>query len=285
MPPWSVSQCAQWACILEATARKAGNVTRFVDFRDLTYLDLLLSAGAISPILERAATMGVGQTVRQCVETTRQVCATNSNLGIVLLLAPLAAAADPEDVASVLRRLTVEDSREVFVAIRLAQPGGLGRVTHQDVWEEPTLPLREVMALAADRDLVARQYATDFSDVYRVGVAALMEPPSRSVLPPVLCEGDEESSIGWEERIVQCHLRLLAELGDSHLVRRSGQATNDEARRRAAAVLQGRHSWAEFDAWLRADGHRRNPGSTADLTAASLFVVLRSGKIRFPLRF
>ncbi|MCX7702170.1 MAG: triphosphoribosyl-dephospho-CoA synthase [Gemmataceae bacterium] len=285
MPAWSVGQCVQLACILEATARKPGNVTRFHDFADLTYLDLLVSAAAIAPIFEQASRESVGVTVLQCVERTRQACATNSNLGLVLALAPLAASEPVDNVASVLRGLTVEDSRAVFSAIRLARPGGLGRATQQDVFREPTLPLREVMALAADRDLIARQYATDFADVFQIGVPALCEPTTVRILPP----WDEARRItlplGLEESIVRCHLRLLAELGDSHIARRCGLATAEEAQRQARGVLNGQLSWGEFDAWLRADGHRRNPGSTADLTAASLFVALRSGMIEFPLRF
>lgn len=285
MAAWSVGQCAQLACILEATARKVGNVTRFADFSDLTYLDLLVSAAAIAPILEQAPRESVGATVLRCIERTRQACTTNSNLGLVLALAPLAASEPVETVASVLRGLTVEDSRAVFEAIRRARPGGLGRATEQDVHSEPTLPLREVMALAADRDLIARQYATDFVDVFQIGVPALLEPTADRILPPWGAARQGEVPLGLEEAIVRCHLRLLAELGDSHIARRCGPATAEEAKRQARAVLDGRLSWGEFDAWLRADGHRRNPGSTADLTAASLFVALRSGKIEFPLRF
>ncbi len=97
------------------------------------------------------------------IRATRRVVATNTNLGIVLLLAPLAAV--PRDnrcaqgIPAVLDALTVEDARDVFAAIRLASPGGLGQAAEQDVADEPSLPLRQIMALAADRDLVARQYA------------------------------------------------------------------------------------------------------------------------------
>jgi triphosphoribosyl-dephospho-CoA synthase len=281
----SVGHCAELACILEATARKAGNVTRFADFEDLSYLDLVLSASVIRPILDRATPRTVGLTVLYAVRATRQVCRSNSNLGIILLFSPLAAAEEPARVGTVLRQLTVDDSRAVFEAIRLARPSGLGEVPDQDVWQEPTLPLPEVMALAADRDLIARQYVNDFDDVFQIGVPTLLESPRRCVLPPLLGSPPDELVPGFEEAIVQCHLRLLAELGDSHIARRCGQVVSDEARQRAAEVLAGRLSWAEFDAWLRSESPRRNPGSTADLTAAALFVAIRSGKIEFPLQF
>src|SRR5437899_992179 len=87
----SPGQCAQLACVLEATARKPGNVTPFIDFEDLTYLDFVLSAAAIAPVMDRAAELGVGRTVLDALEATRHFVGTNSNLGMLLLLAPLAA--------------------------------------------------------------------------------------------------------------------------------------------------------------------------------------------------
>jgi triphosphoribosyl-dephospho-CoA synthase len=272
----SIGECIQLACVLEATACKPGNVSPRRDFDDLTYLDFILSAAAIGPVLERAAASGVGQAIHDAVVATSRFVAGNCNLGTVLLLAPLAAASvgqDPESgIGKVLEDLTVEDSRRAFVAIRLAAPGGLGQVPEQDVRGEPTLPLQAVMALAAGRDLIARQYANGFQDVFELGVPALAGAP-------------------LEDAIIGCHLRLLATLGDTHIERRCGARIAGEARRRAADVLNlgwpgpAAAALAELDEWLRADGHRRNPGSTADLVAASLFVALRRRIINFPLRF
>jgi triphosphoribosyl-dephospho-CoA synthase len=72
----------------------------------------------------------------------------------------------------------------------------------------------------------------------------------------------------------------LAEYPDSLIARKCGSEIAAEASCRAAKALTLRHTFdmayrselAEFDAWLRADGHRRNPGTTADLVAATLFV-------------
>src|SRR5438309_4411709 len=150
---------AQTACIWEATARKPGNVHRERDFDDLSYVDLLVSAAAIAPVLERAHERRIGDMVYEGVNATRRVCRTNSNLGILLLLGPLAAAPHPSGlrtgVAHVLERLDLADSVAVYHAIRVARPGGLGTVADQDIRDEPTLPLRQIMALAADRDLIA----------------------------------------------------------------------------------------------------------------------------------
>jgi triphosphoribosyl-dephospho-CoA synthase len=266
----TIAECVQLACVLEATARKPGNVHRFADFADLSYLDFVLSAAAISPVIAQAPERGVGPVVLDAIRATQRLVRSNSNLGIVLLLAPLAAV--PRDrelragVIDVLGGLTIDDSRAVFEAIRLANPGGLGDAPEQDVRGEPTLPLRQVMALAADRDLVARQFANGFRDVFDIGV-----PELRHVSP-------------LEPAVIRCYLRLLAANPDTHIARRCGHAEAADVSRRATDVLAGADV-AAFDAWLRADGHRRNPGSTADLVAASLFVALREGIITLPVQF
>ena len=82
--------CAQIACVWEATARKPGNVHRYCDFEDSTYLDYLLSAAALAPVLDRAADRRIGETILDAVRATRRVTRSNTNLGIVLLLTPLA---------------------------------------------------------------------------------------------------------------------------------------------------------------------------------------------------
>ena len=143
----SAGQCAQIACIWEATANKPGNVSRLHDFVDLTYVDLLLSAAAIAPEMEKAAGRRVGETILASIRATRQVVRTNTNLGIVLLIAPLAAVPVGEPLRHGLERfldrLDVADARFAYEAVRLAEPGGMGRVKEQDVSDEPTRPLRE----------------------------------------------------------------------------------------------------------------------------------------------
>lgn len=276
----SVGVSAQLACIWEATARKPGNVHRFCDFADTTYLDFLASAAAIGPAMEGARQRGVGATVLEAIRATRQVTRVNTNLGIVLLLAPLAAVPDGEElrsgVARVLDGLGVEDARHVYEAIRLASPGGLGEAPEQDVRDEPTLGLREAMALAADRDSVARQYANGFRDVFEIGMVALRVGLERS--------GSLEGAI------IFCHLSLMAATPDTLIARKRGEAEAVEAAVRARAVLD--LGWptasavaalTDLDAWLRAKGNSRNPGTTADLVTATLFAALRTGAIPLPV--
>jgi triphosphoribosyl-dephospho-CoA synthase len=268
-----VSRVSCLAAIWEATARKAGNVHRFADFADVTYADFVASAAAAAPELGRAEGRPLGETVLAAIRATRAVVRTNTNLGIVLLLAPLAkvpqGAGLQVGARGVLAGSTVADAAGVYQAIRVANPGGLGTVKEQDVSAAPTLPLRDVMALAADRDLVARQYANGFADVFDLGVPALLDGLRR---------------FGRVEPAIQhCQLVWLANHPDSLIVRKRGMELAAEASRRARRVLElgsvgtadGRAAYVDFDGWLRADGHARNPGTTADLVTACLFVALR----------
>lgn len=272
--PLSPGQRAMIACVLEATARKPGNVHRDADFADLCYADFLAAAASIRPVLDRTRELGVGPAVLECVRETRKLVATNVNLGMVLLLAPLAAVPADEPLASgiqaVLQRLTVDDSRAVYEAIRLAGAGALGRMAEQDVASEPTEDLRSVMRRAADRDLVARQYANGFEQVF--WAASLLAGPT-------------VAQLDWEQTIICCHLELMARFPDSLIARKRGPSEAAESARRAAAILaagwpatpESHRLLADLDAWLRAAGHQRNPGTTADLVTASLFVALRDG--------
>jgi triphosphoribosyl-dephospho-CoA synthase len=276
----SLGLFAQVACVWEATARKPGNVHRLADFDDVSYVEFLISAAAIQEAVTCAPLLGVGRTVRDAVRDTRRVVRSNTNLGIILLLAPLAAAdGQPTlraDVGELLTRLTVEDTRLVYEAIRLANAGGLGRVEDQDVSAEPTRPLRDVMALAADRDLVARQYANGYREVFDDGV-------------PALVRGLETTGC-LEGAIIFCHLSLMAAHPDSLIARKRGTGEAEESSRRARAVLDagwphapaGVEALARLDDWLRAVGRGRNPGTTADLVTAGLFVALRERFVNLP---
>jgi triphosphoribosyl-dephospho-CoA synthase len=279
--PLSIGRCAEAACLLEATARKPGNVHPGADFDDLAYVDFLLSAAAIGPVMEDAHRLGVGPTAAEAIRATRRVTDTNTNLGIVLLLAPLAAVPPGrtlrEGVGDVLAGLSVRDAECVYEAIRLARPGGLGRADEQDVAAAPTVDLRAAMRLAAGRDSVAAQYVEGF-----VGVFAAAGELS----------ADLAAGAGWEDAVIDCHLRWMARRPDTLIARKCGSQTAAESARRAQSVLSQRRIGAagaaealrELDAWLRGDGRRRNPGTSADLTAATLFAALREGTVRLPLR-
>jgi len=276
----SAGRLAQVACLLEVTARKPGNVHRFRDFSELHYLDFLLSATAIGGPLDHAVERGIGATVLAAVKATRRVVSTNTNLGMILLLTPLAAVPPAIDLADgveqVLAGTTRDDARLVYQAILLASPGGIGRVDEQDVAAEPTLTLREVMALAADRDLIARQYASGFQEIFH------------EVLP-MICEALHGGHL-LETAIIAAFLGTLARHPDSLILRKAGREVALSVSRKAAEVLQA--GWPgsaashdrlqELDAWLRSRGNQLNPGTTADLVTAALFAALRDGTIPLP---
>jgi triphosphoribosyl-dephospho-CoA synthase len=277
----SAGQLAQIACLMEASARKPGNVHRLRDFPDLTFHDFVLSATAIAEPLDRAISEGVGVAVYSAIEATRRVVSTNTNLGMVLLLAPLAAVPDgvglEDGIEAVLEATTVSDSRDVYRAIRLAQPGGMGNVSDQDLADEPTITLREIMHLAADRDVIAKQYANGFREVLGEALPAL-----RNLL---------DLGRDLETAIVGTYLNTLARHPDSLIARKSGIELARDVSRRAAGLLD--HGWSDreefwrhckaFDEWLRDPCRRLNPGTTADLVTAALYAALGDGTIKLPL--
>ena len=261
------------ACILEATARKLGNVHPGEDFADMTFLHFARSAAAIAPIFDMG--LPVGATVLKCIQATRAVVPVNTNLGIVLLLTPLAAvAADVtivDGIADVLQGLTVADAEATYEAIRLAAPAGLNDVAKQDVHERPTVTLLEAMSLAQHRDRIARQYVKNYADVFRYGVPALLDG---------FAHHDN-----LEAAILECQLTLMCCFRDSHMERKYGNEVADAITREAEALQAlggyrtegGLTAASALDASLRK--RKLNPGTTADLVTACLFIALRDHKL------
>jgi triphosphoribosyl-dephospho-CoA synthase len=282
-----VGQCATLACLLEVTVPKPGNVHRGADFEDLTFADFAAAAVAIGPAMLAAAEgRPLGECALEAVRATRQWCATNVNLGIVLLLTPIAAAAKQATsvaslhagVRAVLDLLTPDDAVQVYAAIRLANPGGLGKVDEADVSTAAPADLLHAMRLAADRDLVARQYADGFADLFDVIVPELR----RNI---AACSG-------LADAVIRTQLGVMRQFPDSLIARKCGLAAAEEVAVAAGQVLEAatageeafHETLADFDFWLRSDGHRRNPGTTADLLAAALFVLLLADEIPQPIR-
>ncbi len=170
----------------------------------------------------------------------------------------------------VLADTNIDDARDVYAAIRLAAPGGLGRATEQDVQNDPTVTLLDAMRLAADRDGIAREYADSFETTFEIGAPAL--------------ERARADGLEWNDAVVETFLTLLAARRDTHIARRGGAALAAHATQLAAATLAeggvrsaaGQRAVDEMDRALRDERHHGNPGTTADLTAASIYVVLLS---------
>lgn len=273
--------CVEAACEMEVLAPKPGNVHPGIswNFADLNVADFLASARAIRPVFERTADFSVGELILQAVRATRRVVSSNTNLGQILLLAPLAKAAaqdgriETENVIDVVQRTTVDDAIAAYEAIVLAKPGGMGRSDSQDIASRPTCTLYQAMKLAATHDDIAAQYVSGFADV--IGLAGELEREIRN-------------SSHWEFAIVDVHVARLVH-GDTLVRRKCGEAIEAELKWRAASVLKHRadprrygNEMRVLDNWLRDDGNRRNPGTTADLITAALFVGLFAGSFDIP---
>jgi triphosphoribosyl-dephospho-CoA synthase len=280
LPADEVAWAAQLACILEATAWKPGNVSRMHDFADCRFEDFLVSAVAVGPAFREAARSPVGKTILEAVRATRRLVGTNTNLGLAIALAPLAKAVGtghPDGlraaVAEVLEGLSVEDARMAYEAIRVASPAGLGKVQRCDVYDDDVdVTLRAAMELARDRDALAGEYVTGFELAFEVGYATLL--------------------IHWEagrklsDSILQTFLTILARRPDSLIARKNGPAASERVSGLAQGVLkhggvfseEGLEELKNLDVELRDERHRLNPGTTADLVAAAIFIFLVEGR-------
>jgi triphosphoribosyl-dephospho-CoA synthase len=263
--------CFLRACELDVVVRKPGNVSVASPGHRMHAEQFIASAAAaVAPLFE--AGVPVGERIERAVAATWAAVGCNTNLGIVLLMAPLAAAVEhPGALGSaaalrraldaVLARLDLADARAAYRAITMANPGGLGHAPHEDVRIVPQIGLRAAMALAAPRDLIARQYTNGFADVFD----ALRSDVESGFVPAQACETDvQRVYLGWLSR----HL-------DSHIVRKHGEAV-------AHIVMSAAQVWfshpapgtaaafAEWDESLKAGGI--NPGTSADLTVATLWM-------------
>lgn len=281
------------ACAAELDALKPGNVHRFADGHGMSVAQFEASASAAAPAIAHAGA-SVGTRILAATQATWNAVGCNTNLGIVLLCAPLARAAEnlgigqtPDDALAhdkeierpdakalaaatraVLEALTVDDAVLAYRAITLAHPGGLGRVEHADVHDAPRITLRAAMALAAPRDRIAFQYVHGVADIFDRGLPLLREYLARSV--PL------------ESATTALYLGLLADAPDSHVLRKFGDSvahsvTNTARTLRtrfvdAYASADARSALIDWDTHLKSQGI--NPGTTADLTVATLFVHL-----------
>lgn len=279
----SIGHLAETACIMEVLAPKPGNVYPGAswNFPDLTVSDFLKSARAIRPVFDQANQWFVGELVLEGVKATRSQVNTNTNLGQLLLLAPLAVAMarhgriEPTSVQEIIQQTTVSDSILVYEAIRLASPGGMGRRQDQDIHDVPTKPLWEIMRLARADDAIAEEYAGGFQKTFQTGRSALLK---------AIYAGEP-----WREAIVYCFLELLC-LGDTLIRRKAGAEAERIVAQRSRGVLQLKYNpqafaleLKAFDAFLRTSGNRLNPGTTADMVTASIFILLASGELKLPL--
>ncbi len=266
------------ACRAELTALKPGNVHVHAGGHDMEAAQFEAAASAAAPWIA-GSRLAVGERILRAVDASLSAAGCNTNLGILLLSAPLAAAAQDslagtlrDRIRRVLADLDEADAAAVFEAIRRANPGGLGSAPEQDVCAAPTVSLRQAMALAAGRDRIARAYVTDFAEVFEFGLPALERAALHTSDPALM--------------VTTLHMAYLAQAPDSHIARKHGageaEAVREEARRRAplwdpAAGPDSFEALLAFDADLKA--RRLNPGTTADFVVATLFAAAISRQL------
>lgn len=262
------------ACRLDVQSLKPGNVGVHGDGHGLSVTDFERSAEAISPVIS-APELGVGERIETAVIATQTAVNTNTNLGIVLLLAPLMSAAWlpagsgdlSTRLAAVLRSLSVDDARHAYRAIRLAKPGGMGTVADQDVSQAPSVTLLEAMRMASERDRIALQYASGFTDVFGIGVPAWYSARQRGL------------SESWAMSAM--YLVMLAAIPDSLISRKQGAAAALWVQSTAKPLADCAQAWQSDDeasgsqAGLMALDHALkargwNPGTSADLCVAAV---------------
>ncbi len=241
----------------------------------MTVAEFEQSAAAAAAPLARAST--VGRRIRASVEATIYAVGHNTNLGIILLSAPLAEAASRsgsgnfrQTVIEVLQVLTVDDARETYAAIRHARPGGLGHVEQLDVQSEPRVNLLEAMQAAENRDRIAWNYTHGFADIFDLGLPALAAATA---------QGQSLS-----EATTSVYLTFLAAIPDTLIARKYGAKAAEHVQGEALALRErvaeapGLNAFVSdllaFDASLKARG--LNPGTSADLTVATLFAAILS---------
>jgi triphosphoribosyl-dephospho-CoA synthase len=259
------------ACLAELDALKPGNVHRFGGGHDMTVDQFVASAEAAAPPIGREG-LAVGERIRLAVEATQRAAGQNTNLGIVLLAAPLANAAfspDDGDLESRLRLtlqgLSLDDAREVYRAIRETKPGGLGDAPEHDVAAEPRVTLLEAMQAAEMRDRIAWNYAHGFADIFSLGLKWLAHARERWTEP------------SWA--VTRVYLGFLAHLPDTLIERKFGTRTAALVREEAGPIEASftecpapeamTAPLAAFDQALKE--RCLNPGTSADLTVATLF--------------
>ncbi len=272
---FQLSQLYQQACEIELQAFKVGNVSVYADGHDMTVADFKLSAKAsCEPITNPRYSLG--EKIYYAVKNTREAVSCNTNLGIILLCAPMIEAlvktnkyvSFQDALTQVLASTTVEDADWVFKAITLASPGGLGNSNRADVHEKPKITLTKAMEIAQEKDRIALQYTTNFKDIFDFSLLRY-----------------NEGFQWWRDlnwAAARSYSALLSQYPDSHIERKYGRQHTPWVQAKMLHVYKllsstnhpQQHETVlyEIDASFKKSGI--NPGTTADLTVATIFAFL-----------
>ncbi|HUP77719.1 MAG TPA: triphosphoribosyl-dephospho-CoA synthase [Pirellula sp.] len=276
MSELTIGQRVQWAIETECSAIKAGNVHPYASFRDLSHQHFVIAANSIGQAMDLNIGQSVGQLVLRSVQAMMGAVGTNTSLGTILLMAPLAVATSRLSskqsgtktlqgcVRETLAALEPDDSRDIYQAIRIAKPGGLGESESMDIGRPAPENILEAMRIAAAWDDIALQYVSDFELVFAI---------SRQI------EYQHSGGLTLLDAIRYVQIEVMAERVDSLIARKQGISVAKQVQAQAIQVIESGSfgsdeylaAWHRFDHKLRDNEHRNNPGTLADIISASLY--------------
>ena len=304
-----VAACLQLAILLEISAPKPGNVHRNANFHKTNYEDFLASAVAATSSFKIAAIqgikvaegkispsqVGIGRIIKDAIERINTwQHGGNTLLGTIILLSPIAVATGKtlkennnifdfqklrKNIKAVVTATTPKDAVALYKAIDVAKPGGLNKAPKFDATKpsskqellETRTTLFDVFGISAEYDSVSNEWIKDYPVVFNMG------------LPFLKKELEAKNSIN--DAVVHTFLKILAENPDTLIARKVGWEKAKEISSQARQVLRlgglktnkGKDALSEFDKNLRDSENKLNPGTTADLVAATLALHVLSG--------
>ncbi|WP_019882406.1 MULTISPECIES: triphosphoribosyl-dephospho-CoA synthase [unclassified Methylophilus] len=274
----AVQQAYLNACLAELEALKPGNVHIFADGHGMRVQDFIHSAEVSAPALCDDQLFGsrtLGQRILHALQATHAKVGCNTNLGIVLLAAPVVQAylqypqlSLSAGLQQVLQQTTVDDAASVYEGIRLVSPAGMGQRDEHDVSQAPQITLLEAMQLASANDMLARQYADGYASIFTAAIPLYTDCYQRWQRP------------AWA--LTAVYLYWLASVPDSHIARKYGQARAVEVQLAAGVHYQAfvalenpKHYMPDLLKWDQSLKQEKiNPGTSADLTVITAMLSL-----------
>jgi len=263
------------ACEVELQAFKPGNVSVYNEGHDMTVEDFRISY-TVSSVPLTNPDYCVGEKIYYAVKATREAVGCNTNLGIILLCAPLLQAAMDlkkkqslrDALKCLLNNTNCKDANWMFKAITLATPGGLGDSESGDVKQQATMTLMEAMSIAAHKDRIAYQFLSYYKDIFEYTFFVYNAVFARF--------GDRN----WAALSV--FSALLSRYPDSHIERKYGTQYSDWVTEQMTKVHKALVMTDNPESLIPMlysidkafKSKAINPGTTADMTVATVLVYL-----------
>jgi triphosphoribosyl-dephospho-CoA synthase len=294
LDPVLVAKIAQIASVLEVSGYpKPGNVHRTQNFTDMVFEDFLISGIVIGDVMKKAANKGVkykdesdslykielGELIKEAVLETNKWIANNTNLGIIMLLTPLSAAAGMSDnflelrnnIDNIMRATTPMDAINLYDSINIANAGGMGERDELDVGSEEAkedliennINMFQVLDISSEWDRLSFELTNRMPVTFELGFPIFK---------------DTKMNFGMNKATIQTFLTILSEVPDTLISRKYGVDVAMEVSNNARNILDnggilkddGYTLLEDFDQTLISKN--LNPGTTADLTASSIMV-------------